>query len=248
MMTSASLAVLAVTVVATSFFSGVFGMVGGVVLLAVLLVYLDVPTAMVSLSIIQLAANGWRALLWRRYVRWDLAIGYTIGALVTFVAMRFVAFVPDKALVYIGLGVLPFAVEAIPRRWRPNIEWKGVPFFTGVSTTMVQIASGGGGPFLDIFYQKSALDRKTTVATKAITQTYAHIARIVYFGSLGGLSDQLSVWPFAVAILLAIFGTSLAPFVLHRMTDDGFRSWTRAIILVVGVLSLARGMWLLWEA
>jgi uncharacterized protein len=245
-MTVASLAVIAVTIVATSFFSGVFGMVGGVVLLFVLLVYFDVATAMVALSIIQLAANGWRCFLWRSYVRWGLFVGYCLGALITFVAMRFVAFVPDKALVYIGLGILPFAVEAIPPRWRPNIERRGVPFFTGVSTTIVQIVSGGGGPFLDIFYQKSLLDRKTTVATKAATQTFAHIARIAYFGSLGGFTDQLSVWWFVVAVLLAIFGTSLAPFVLHRMTDTDFRKWTRWIILVVGVLSLARGLSLIF--
>lgn len=245
-MTAISLAVIAVTIVATSFFSGVFGMVGGVILLAVLLIYFDVATAMVALSIIQLAANGWRAFLWRNYVRWDLVAGYCLGALITFAAMRFVAFVPDKALVYIGMGILPFAVEAIPRRLRPNIEWRGVPFLTGVSTTIVQIASGGGGPFLDIFYQKSAIDRKTTVATKATTQTFAHVARIIYFGSLGGLSDELSVWPFVVAIFLAVFGTSLAPYVLHRMTDTDFRKWTRIIILIVGVVSLARGLWLLW--
>lgn len=245
-MTAFSLAVIAVTIVATSFFSGVFGMVGGVILLAVLLIYLDVATAMVALSIIQLAANGWRAFLWRDYVRWNLITGYVLGALITFGAMRLVAFVPDKALVYIGLGILPFAVESIPARFRPNIEWRGVPFFTGVSTTMVQIVSGGGGPFLDIFYQKSSLGRKTTVATKATTQTVAHIARIIYFGSLGGLGDNLPVWPFVVAIFLAIFGTSLASYVLHRMTDTGFRKWTRIIILVVGVLSLARGVWLLW--
>lgn len=245
-MTATSLAVIAVTIVATSFFSGVFGMVGGVILLAVLLIYLDVATAMVALSIIQLAANGWRAILWRSHVRWDLVAGYSLGALVTFAAMRFVSFVPDKALVYIGLGILPFAVEAIPPRWRPNIEKRGVPYFTGVSTTIIQIFTGGGGPFLDIFYQKSSLDRKTTVGTKATTQTVAHIARIVYFGSLGGFSDTLSVWPFAIAIGLAIFGTSLAPYVLHRMTDASFRVWTRWIILVVGVVSLARGLWLLW--
>jgi hypothetical protein len=49
-----------------------------------------------------------------------------------------------------------------------------------------------------------------------------------------------------VAILLAIAGTSLAPFVLERMTDHGFRRWTRTIIFAVSAVYLMRGAWLLW--
>jgi uncharacterized protein len=39
---------------------------------------------------------------------------------------------------------------------------------------------------------------------------------------------------------LAIGGTMLAPFVLERMTDHGFRRWTRWIIFGVSVVYLAR--------
>jgi len=42
------------------------------------------------------------------------------------------------------------------------------------------------------------------------------------------------------AILLAIGGTMLAPLVLERMTDHGFRQWTRAIIFAVSAVYLAR--------
>ena len=47
--------------------------------------------------------------------------------------------------------------------------------------------------------------------------------------------------------LLAIIGTSLAPFVLERLTDVGFRQWTRWIILAISVVYLARGAWLLYQ-
>ena len=77
----------------------------------------------------------------------------------------------DKALVYLLLGLMPFAGEILPASWRPNIEWRGVPFFAGIFTTIIQFMSGVGGPFLDIFFQKSVLDRKTTLATKAIAQS-----------------------------------------------------------------------------
>ena len=60
-MTLVTTAILGVTIITSSFISGVFGMAGGMVLLGVLLVYFDVATGMILFSIIQLAANGWRA-------------------------------------------------------------------------------------------------------------------------------------------------------------------------------------------
>ncbi len=246
-MTLATLALFAVTILVTSFMSGVFGMAGGLILLGLLLVYFDVPTAMVLLSIVQFASNGWRAVLWWRFVRWRIFAFYVLGSVLAFLLMRLVAFIPDKALVYFALGITPFLAEIIPAAWRPNIEWRGIPFLTGVLTTFMQLFSGVGGMFLDMFFQKSMLDRKTTVGTKAITQTFGHILRGAYFGSFGFVDEAVPFWSYAPAILLAIAGTSLAPFVLERMTDHGFRQWTRLIILAISALYLARAAWLFWQ-
>jgi len=110
----------------------------------------------------------------------------------------------------------------------------------------VQFLAGAGGLFLDIFFQKSRLDRKTTNATKAAATTVSHVLRAVYFGSLAGFGDlQAKIW--APAIGLALLGAVLAPFVVERMTDDSFRQWTRAIIYALAVVFLVRGGWLLWQ-
>jgi uncharacterized membrane protein YfcA len=244
-MTLASLALIGLTIVFSSFLSGVFGMAGGMILLGVLLVYFDVATGMVVFSVIQLASNGWRAVLWRHFVLWRIFAVYVCGAAASFAVMMFIAVIPDKAAVYLALGAMPFAIELLPASWRPNIEWRGVPFITGVLTTVVQLMTGVGGMFLDIFFQKSMLDRKTTIATKAVTQTFSHVVRVAYFGSLAGFSEVVPVWSYPPAILLAVAGTSLAPFVLERLTDTGFRRWTRWIIFAISAVYLARGFWLL---
>jgi uncharacterized protein len=142
--------------------------------------------------------------------------------------------------------LMPFVVEALPAAMRPNIEWRGVPFVTGVATTIIQILAGVGGLFLDIFFQKSMLDRKTTNATKAVAQSFSHVVRAIYFGSLSGVGD-LPLWATGPAVLLAIAGTSLAPFVIERMTDHGFRQWTRAIIFAISAIYLVRAGWLFWN-
>ena len=245
-MTPSALAVIGATIVFSSFVSGVFGMAGGMVLLGVLLAYFDVATGMILFSIIQFFANGWRVVQWRQYVLWRIFGWYLLGAVISFAIMWTIAFVPDKAMVYLLLGLIPFAVEALPAALRPNIEWRGVPFFTGVVTTIIQILSGVGGLFLDVFFQKSMLDRKTTNATKAVAQTFSHVVRALYFGSLADVSD-LPTSAILPAILLAIAGTSLAPYVIERMTDHGFRQWSRAVIFAISVVYLARAAWLFWH-
>jgi len=243
-----SLSVLAIiggTIIFSSFLSGVFGMAGGMVLLGVLLNYFDVAMGMILFSIIQFFANGLRVVQWRQYVRWSIVAWYVLGALISFALMWAIAFVPDKAMVYVSLGLMPFAIELLPKGWRPNIEWRGVPFFTGVLTTVIQILAGVGGLFLDIFFQKSMLDRKTTNATKAVAQTFSHVVRALYFGLLSGVSG-LPFKAIGPAILLAAAGTSFAPMVIERMTDHGFRQWTRAIIFTISLIYLVRGALLFW--
>ena len=241
------LAIIGVTILVSSFISGTFGMAGGMVLLGVLLAYFPVPTAMVLFSIIQFVANGWRFLLWRRFVLWPIFIWYAVGGIVAFGLMRAIAYVPDKATVYILLGLMPFAVEALPAAARPNIEWRGMPFVTGLLTTVLQFLAGVGGPFLDVFFQKSMLDRKTTLASKAVAQTFSHVLRGAYFGSFGSLQTFDNPWPFVAAVVVAIIGTSVTPMIIERMTDHGFRQWTRAIILTVSSIYLVRGAWLFWH-
>jgi uncharacterized membrane protein YfcA len=243
----ASLAVIGGTILVSSFISGTFGMAGGMVLLGVLLIYYPVAAAMVLFSIIQFVANAWRAVLWWRFVRWPILLQYAAGGIVAFAILRLIAYVPDKATVYVLLGLLPFCVEALPVRARPNIEWRGVPYVTGFLTTVVQLMAGVGGPFLDVFFQKSMLDRKTTLATKAVTQSFSHVLRAAYFGSFGAIEALQRPWLYAAAIAVAIAGTSLTPLVIERMTDHGFRQWTRAIILTVSAIYLARGAFLFWQ-
>ena len=48
-------------------------------LIGFLLVLLPVPVAMVFHGVIQIAANGWRAWLWRHHVRWSVVLKFGAG-------------------------------------------------------------------------------------------------------------------------------------------------------------------------
>jgi uncharacterized membrane protein YfcA len=241
----AVLAIIAATILVTSFISGIFGMAGGLILLGVLLVFMDVAPAMVLFGTIQTAANGWRAALWMRYVDWGIVWRYLVGSTLMFLALLWVSFLPSKAMIYLGLGLIPFGADLLPRRLTPDITRPGAPYICGAFIILLQLLAGAAGHILDVFFQKSRLDRKTIVATKAVTQVTGHLYRIAYFGSFTAAFDtSIPAWAYVAAIALAFAGTSLAALVLVRMTDDGFRMWSKRITLGVSVSYLARGLWL----
>jgi uncharacterized membrane protein YfcA len=245
MLSAFALAVIGVTVLASSFVSGLFGMAGGVILLGVLLVFMDVAPAMVLFGTIQMVSNGWRATLWVRYVDWSIVWRFLIGSTTMFLVMRSVAILPSKAALYLMLGLLPFAAYLVPKRVSLDITKPGVPYFAGCLIIVLQLMAGAAGHILDVFFQKSHLDRKAIVATKAVTQVTGHVYRIIYFGSFAAAyDDSIPLWAYAAAIALTITGTSLAAVVLGRMTNEGFRSWSRVVTIGVSVTYLARGLWL----
>ena len=245
MLSPLALAALGLVVVSTSFLSGIFGMAGGLILLGVLLLAFDVAPAMVLFGSTQMAANGWRALLWRRYVHWPVIPPYVSGCVLVFAAMRFVSFLPSKAFIYLAIGVIPLVTLHLPERFSIDIMKPGRAFLSGLVIMPLQLIGGGAGTVLDTFFQRSALDRRQIVATKAVTQVVAHFLRILYFGSFAAaLHEAVSPWMFAAAIVLAMLGTSLAALVLHRMSNESFRAWSRRLIIAVSMSFIARGAWL----
>ena len=70
--------------------------------------------------------------------------------------------------------------------------------------------------------------------------------RGAYFVSLASYGE-LKVMDWGPAVALAIVGAMLAPFVVERMSDHGFRQWTRVIVFTLAVVYLVRGGVLLWQ-
>jgi uncharacterized membrane protein YfcA len=138
------LAVIAVVV--TSFISG---MAGGMLLLGLLLLFMDVAPAMVLFASIQMAANSWRAMLWRRHVAWSIVLRFLVGSTAMFLIMRTIAILPSKAAIYISLGLLPFAAYALPRQVTPDITRPGAPYLCGAFIMLLQLLAGAAGHILD---------------------------------------------------------------------------------------------------
>jgi uncharacterized membrane protein YfcA len=233
---------LAVILLITSFLSGIFGMAGGMILMGVLLPILPVPTAMVLHAVSQMTSNGWRAALWSRYIHWRIFARYAAGLAAALTIFAFVRMVPDRALVLILIGIMPFIAVMIPERLAPRADQPGGAEFAGFVGTALQLTSGLSGPMLDVFFVRTLMDRRAVVATKASCQALTHLAKLIYFGGLAGGGGELSWGILAMAAAMSVIGTSASRFVLERMTDSQFRRWTRGIVMGIGAVYLAQGI------
>jgi uncharacterized protein len=237
---------LAITALFTALLSGVFGMAGGMVLMGVYTALLPVPTAMVMHGGTQMVANGSRAFILRRDVYWRGFALYVAGALVAFALLATVRYVPSSFVVFLGLGLAPFVARLLPVSLM-DFQRPYAAVLCGFNVAAGQLLAGAAGPLLDVAFVRTALTRKEVVATKAVTQVFSHLLKLVYFVpavDAGHITPLL-----AVSLLVAtLIGTRLGTWVLHRMSDESFRRYTRWIVYGLGVAYLCKAAFIAAEA
>lgn len=229
---------------ATSTLSGVFGMAGGLLLMGALLVALPVPHAMVAHGILQLTANGSRAVLHRAHVHRGALGWYAVGSIAAALVFRQIAIAPDKALVYLGLGLLP-ALAWLPQgRLQLDGTRGGAALACGASVTGLHVVAGVAGPLLDLFFVRAPLGRHAVVATKAATQVLAHAVKVAFYAgaAVAVPGDAPGLGWLVAALGLSVLGSWLGGQVLARMTDRDFAQWTRWIITAVGAIYIGRAV------
>ena len=109
-MTSLAASIILVTVLATSFLSGIFGMAGGVIFMGVLTALVPVATAMIIHGAVQMVSNGYRAYLWRRHIHWSVFRRYALGSAAAVLLLFALSWHPDKQMVYLMLGLVTLLV------------------------------------------------------------------------------------------------------------------------------------------
>jgi len=227
----------------TAVITGIFSLAGGLILMGALALMLPVSAAFVTHGFIQIIANGWRAILHRTHIRWSSIGYYAAGSVLAGAGVALVALTPSKPLLYLMLGLVSFIVWLPKNILRLDAQIPAHGFVAGLSVTGLNLAAGVAGPLLDIFFVKTALTRHQIVATKAATQVFSHLAKILVYGApllkLGG-PGMPPWWLFAAAAPLSIVGTVLGGRLLDRLTDVSFIAWTKRIIAVIGAVYLVQ--------
>ncbi|GLH81140.1 permease [Bradyrhizobium sp. SSBR45G] len=244
-MTPVLIAALGLLMVATAFLSGLFGMAGGLILIGVLLALMPLPAAMVLHAITQMASNGWRAVLWRRHIRWRPVAVYLVGCALALGAWSLLRYVPDKPAALLLLGVTPFLARLMPASLKPDPDslWQGAIY--GMICMGLMLMTGVSGPLLDTFFLGARFDRRSIVATKATCQVASHLTKLIYFGGIIDQAASLDPVLALVAVAASMLGTTLARRILEAMSEQQFRTWANRIITAVASYYILYGGWLL---
>jgi uncharacterized membrane protein YfcA len=239
-------ALLCLIMVATSFLSGIFGMAGGMILIGVLLALMPLPQAMVLHAVTQMASNGWRAMLWWRYIRWRPALAYVGGCVVVLSLWSLLRFVPEKPVALLLLGVTPFLARMTPRGFQPDPQSPLQCAAYGVICQTLLLMTGVSGPLLDTFFLGGGkMDRREIVATKAACQVFGHSAKLLYFGGIVEQAGLLDPVVAGLAILASAIGTTLSTRVLGAMSDGQYRLWANRIVTTIALYYVGHGSFLL---
>jgi uncharacterized membrane protein YfcA len=229
----------------TSVISGVLGMAGGLILMAVLISALPVASAMMLHGAVQATANGSRAVFLREHIQWRILPPYLLGASLALGAFLAIALVPHPGVVLILLGGLTWLGRAVPRVRGLNICQPRTALACGCVITSAQLLAGASGPVLDLFYLNSPLTRHQVVASKALTQALGHLIKLGYYGivllEVRG-TDSVSAWLYVLAVGVAVIGTRIGTRLLDRVAEATFRRLSGQVILTIATVCMISGV------
>ena len=231
----------------TAFLSSIFGMLGGVILMGILVSIMPVSQAMVLHGLIQLTSNGYRAWLNRKDINWSIVATLIVGNIIALAGLVFVAFVPDRITVLLALGLLPYIAWALPKNAALDVTKKPIGLLAGMVVVATNLLAGVGGPLLDVFFQRVDMTRHQVVATKAVAQSLGHISKVIFFGFLtvSASNDWPVLWLVLIAMTASVTGTTLGKKILDKINDEIFFLWTQRILLSVGAVFIVYALYLI---
>jgi len=231
----------------TAFLSSIFGMLGGLILMGILVSIMPVSQAMVLHGLIQLTSNGYRAWLNRKDINWSIVATLIVGNIIALAGLVFVAFVPDRITVLLALGLLPYIAWALPKNAALDVSKKPIGLLAGMVVVATNLLAGVGGPLLDVFFQRVDMTRHQVVATKAVAQSLGHISKVIFFGFLtvSASNDWPVLWLVLIAMTASVTGTTFGKKILDKINDEIFFLWTQRILLSVGAVFIVYALYLI---
>ncbi len=232
--------VLSLTAWITATFSGVLGMGGGILLLAVMSQYFPQPILIPLHGFLQFASNVSRASLNWREVDWRVTWQFAAGALLGAIFGSNVRITIPQPIYQIALGVFILAATFLPRlQIQRNIRGKWV--VVGGAATFVGLFFGATGPLIAPFYLNENLRKHRLVATKAACQVSLHLGKLaVYFGLGFSLGPY---WHVAVPMLgMVVFGSLCGKWILDRVSDRRFLLLFKILIVILSARLIYLGL------
>ncbi len=231
------LLVVGVVAVLTSILSAVAGLGGGVILLLVIAQFVAPTTAIPIQGAIQLVSNSSRAWFLRDDVAWG-PVGWSSLLLLpaSFLGVAVATSLPESAI------QAALAVFVLVLAWRPSVlQWRGggtlpdaalvgVGGVSGFLNTTV----GASGPVTSPFFKAATATHVAFVATAAVTQVFAHAAKLLAFAADGwSAADHLGVILVGAAGVIA--GSRIGTHFVGTLSEERLTLLFKIVLTVLAI-------------
>lgn len=211
----------------TSLLAGVFGFGGGMLLIAILPIYLT-PAAIIPVhGITQLASNASRMIFSWEHVQWNLLPKFLMGSLLGVVlSLLFLSsinteFIPIAIGFYIILNIWSATFAKIMTRYESY-------YIIGFLQTGLGMFVGATGPLALSVLTKELKCKDEVVATSSVFMTISHLAKVPVFITIG-----FSLKSMSVTVLLMVIGAIIGSFVGTKLRN---KLANKALIWVIKAL------------
>ena len=221
----------------TSAIAGVIGQGGGLMLFALLAVYLDAPILIVFHGAVQLSSNASRAVFAMPFINWRLIspiiLGTVLGAALITPLLTLFNWQWMKALMgcYILYMVWGSGLSGPVKIPKPMLS-------LGLIQGSLGMILGATGPLGNALLFAKGLKKDAIIANNAVIMSVSHCAKIILFGFLGvNLWQDLGlVSLFCVA---AILGSYVGNNIRGHLAEKSFRRFFKLILTLMALRMLA---------
>lgn len=203
--------ILGLTSFFTSVIAGVVGFGGGMLLIAILPLFLS-PSLIIPIhGITQLASNSSRMLFSISYVRWELLPKFLLGSLIGVILFGFLLsnistkYVPIFIGFYIILNLWSKGFSAFIKKYESY-------YLIGMLQTGLGLIVGATGPLSQTVLTKKLSSKDEIIATSSMFMTISHLAKIPVFMVIG-----VSLFEHINLLLFMIAGSVIGSFIGTRL-------------------------------
>jgi uncharacterized membrane protein YfcA len=216
----------------TSALTATFGLGGGSLMIAVLVLVFPPAVAVPVHGLVQLGSNAGRAVMMRNHVQWRFAIWFIAGGIPgAFLGAGVATLLPEQLITFaIAAFILWSAWSPQPK---PDVRGPVQTAIAGFIAAVIGMVTGVGGPLVTAML-RFLPDRHQIIATHAAVMTAQNGLKAVAFAAFGFVFA--SYIPLVAAMILSgLVGTAIGGRLLANLPEKTFRLGFKLALSAIAV-------------
>lgn len=229
----------------TSLVAGVIGFGGGMMLIAILPVFLSPGLVIPVHGITQLASNSSRVLFSLAHVKWTLLPRFLAGSVAgTLVFGYFLSNIPIR---YLPVAIGSYILLTLWSRGFSSLASKYENYYViGFIQTGLGLVVGSTGPLSLSLLTKKLESKDEIIATSSMFMTISHFAKIpVYSAIATGLSESLGIT--AAMVTGSILGSFVGTRARLHASNDTVLGIIKILLTLLSLHMISRAVSFPWS-